>query len=106
MKCSAKDEYEDVKLPRRGKIYTLAKDYLFPNPDPPTVMAVADMEGGGRFYGQVTDCDPAQIKIGTARGTNLPPVPSGGRVLQLFLEASADRIKISPQSERDRRDKI
>ena len=65
LKCSAKDEYEDVKLPRRGKIYTLAKDYLFPNPDPPTVMAVADMEGGGRFYGQVTDCDPARVKIGT-----------------------------------------
>ena len=64
LKCSAKDEYEDVKLPRRGKIYTLAKDYLFPNPDPPTVMAVADMEGGGRFYGQVTDCDPAQVAIG------------------------------------------
>ncbi|MDP3040693.1 MAG: OB-fold domain-containing protein, partial [Deltaproteobacteria bacterium] len=61
---SAKDEYEDAKLPRRGKIYTLAKDYLFPNPDPPTVMAVADMEGGGRFYGQVTDCDPSQVKIG------------------------------------------
>ncbi len=64
LKCSAKDEYEDVKLSRRGTIYTLAKDYLFPNPDPPTVMAVADMEGGGRFYGQVTDCDPAQVKIG------------------------------------------
>ena len=64
LKCSAKDEYEDVKLPRKGKIYTLAKDYLFPNPDPPTVMAVADMEGGGRFYGQMTDCDPARVKIG------------------------------------------
>ena len=64
LKCSAKDEYEDVKLPRRGKIYTLAKDYLFPNPDPPTVMAVADMEGGGRFYGQMTDCNPAEVKIG------------------------------------------
>jgi 3-hydroxy-3-methylglutaryl CoA synthase len=64
LNCYAKDEYEDARLPRRGKIYTFAKDHLFPNPDPPTVMAVADMEGGGRFYGQVTDCDPAQIKIG------------------------------------------
>ncbi len=64
LKCSAKDEYEDAKLPRKGKIYTLAKDYLFPNPDLPTVMAVADMEGGGRFYGQMTDCDPARVKIG------------------------------------------
>jgi 3-hydroxy-3-methylglutaryl CoA synthase len=64
LKCSAKDEYEDAKLPRKGKIYTLAKDYLFPNPDPPTVMAVVDMEGGGRFYGQMTDCDPARVTIG------------------------------------------
>lgn len=64
LKCNAKDENEDAKLARRGKIYTLAKDYLFPNPDPPTVMGVADMEGGGRFYGQVTDCHPGQVKIG------------------------------------------
>lgn len=63
-KCNAKDEYEDAKLPRRGKIYTFAKDHLFPSPDPPTVMAVVDMDGGGRFYGQLTDCDPAQVKIG------------------------------------------
>jgi 3-hydroxy-3-methylglutaryl CoA synthase len=63
-KCNAKDEYEDAKLPRRGKIYTFAKDHLFPNPDPPTVMAVVDMDGGGRFYGQLTDCDPGQVKIG------------------------------------------
>jgi 3-hydroxy-3-methylglutaryl CoA synthase len=64
LSCNAKDEYEDAKLPRCGKIYTFAKDYLFPNPDPPTIMAVADMEGGGRFYGQVTDCEPRQVKIG------------------------------------------
>ncbi len=64
LQCSAKDDFEDAKLPRRGKIYTFAKDFLFPNPDPPTVMAVVEMEGGGRFYGQVTDCDPAQIRIG------------------------------------------
>jgi len=64
LQCYAKDEYEDVKLPKKGKIYTFAKDYLYPNPDPPTVMAVVDMDGGGRFYGQLTDCDPAQVKIG------------------------------------------
>jgi 3-hydroxy-3-methylglutaryl CoA synthase len=63
-KCNAKDEYEDAKLPRSGKIYTFAKDHLYPSPDPPTVMAVVDMDGGGRFYGQLTDCDPAQVKIG------------------------------------------
>ncbi len=62
--CSAKDEYEDARLPRKGKVYTFAKDYLFPGPDPPTIMVVVDMEGGGRFYGQLTDCDPAQVRVG------------------------------------------
>ena len=32
-----------------------------PNPDPPTVMVSADLEGGGRFYTQLTDCDPATV---------------------------------------------
>jgi uncharacterized OB-fold protein len=27
-------------------------------------MAVVDMDGGGRFYGQLTDCDASQAKIG------------------------------------------
>jgi len=62
--CSAKDEYEDLRLPKKGKVYTFAKDYLYPSPDMPTVMVVVDMEGGGRFYGQLTDCDPAQVRVG------------------------------------------
>jgi len=64
IKCYAKDEFDDFQLPRTGKVYTFAKDHLFPSPDPPTIMAVVDMEGGGRFYGQLTDVDPAQVKIG------------------------------------------
>jgi len=64
LRCNSKDEFEDVKLSRKGRIYTFAKDYLFPSLDPPTVMAVADMDGGGRFYGQMTDCDVNLIKIG------------------------------------------
>lgn len=62
--CNSKDEYEDAKLPPKGKIYTFAKDYLFPSLNSPTVMVVADMEGGGRFYGQLTDCDPTKVRIG------------------------------------------
>ncbi len=63
LKCCSKDNYEDARLPRTGTVYTFAKDFLFPNPDPPTVMAVADMDGGGRFYGQMTDCDPDRVRI-------------------------------------------
>ena len=58
--CSSK-KLADYKIGRRGKIFTFTRDHLVPNPDPPTVMVSADLEGGGRFYGQLTDCDPATV---------------------------------------------
>jgi hydroxymethylglutaryl-CoA synthase len=58
--CSSK-KLSDYKISRNGKVFTFAKDHLVPNPDPPTVMVSADLEGGGRFYGQLTDCDPATV---------------------------------------------
>jgi len=58
--CSSK-KLADYKIARRGKVFTFTKDHLVPNPDPPTVMVSADLEGGGRFYGQLTDCDPAAV---------------------------------------------
>jgi hydroxymethylglutaryl-CoA synthase len=58
--CSS-NKLADYKISRRGKIFTFTKDHLVPNPDPPTVMVSADLEGGGRFYAQLTDCDPATV---------------------------------------------
>jgi len=58
--CASK-QLADYKISRRGKVFTFAKDHLVPSPDPPTVMVSADLEGGGRFYGQLTDCDPAAV---------------------------------------------
>jgi 3-hydroxy-3-methylglutaryl CoA synthase len=58
--CSS-SRLEDHRLSRRGKVFTFAKDHLVPSPDPPTVMVSADLEGGGRFYAQLTDCDPATV---------------------------------------------
>lgn len=59
-KCSSRS-LTDYKLGRRGKVFTFTKDYLVPNPDPPTIMVSADLDGGGRFYAQLTDCDPARV---------------------------------------------
>jgi len=59
-KCSS-TRFTEHKLGRRGRVFTFTKDHLVPNPDPPTVMVVADLDGGGRFYAQLTDCDPATV---------------------------------------------
>jgi 3-hydroxy-3-methylglutaryl CoA synthase len=61
-KCSS-DRLADYRLARRGKVFTFTRDHLVPSPDPPTIMAAADLEGGGRFYAQVTDVDPAAVEI-------------------------------------------
>ena len=62
--CGAKDDFQDKRLSTTGKVYTFTRDYLFPSPDSPTGMIVADMDGGGRFYGQSTDFNVADIEIG------------------------------------------
>jgi hydroxymethylglutaryl-CoA synthase len=58
--CSS-SRLEDHRISRRGKVFTFTRDHLVPSPDPPTVMVSADLDGGGRFYGQLTDCDPASV---------------------------------------------
>jgi uncharacterized OB-fold protein len=51
-------------LARRGRLFTFTKDFLYIAPVEPTVMAVVDLEGGGRFLCQMTDVDPAAVEIG------------------------------------------
>jgi hydroxymethylglutaryl-CoA synthase len=58
--CSGKT-LQDHRLARRGRVFTFTKDHLVPSPDPPTVMVAADLEGGGRFYTQLTDGDPTAV---------------------------------------------
>jgi uncharacterized OB-fold protein len=62
--CRSKDNYEDYALGRKGSVYTWTSDHLFPSPDAPTAMVVADLQGGGRFYGQLTDAPAKVAKIG------------------------------------------
>jgi len=58
--CSGKVLGEH-RLSRRGRVFTFTKDHLVPSPDPPTVMIAADLDGGGRFYTQLTDGDPDAV---------------------------------------------
>lgn len=62
--CRSKDSFESVRLAdKTAKLFTFTLDYLNADPDPPTVMSVVDFEGGGRAYLQMTDRNPADVKI-------------------------------------------
>jgi len=64
--CGACHHHDLVEKPlaRRGRLFTFTKDFLYNAPVEPTVMAVVDLDGGGRFLCQMTDADPEAVEIG------------------------------------------
>ena len=65
--CAACHHHGDLMekpLSRRGRLFTFTKDFLYNAPVEATVMAVVDLDGGGRFLCQMTDADPSAVQIG------------------------------------------
>jgi hydroxymethylglutaryl-CoA synthase len=63
--CRAEGKLEEVKLSRRGTVFTLTEEHYFPTADPPLVVAVVDLEGGGRIVLQGTDGAGGDVEIGS-----------------------------------------
>ncbi|TMA47137.1 MAG: 3-hydroxy-3-methylglutaryl CoA synthase, partial [Deltaproteobacteria bacterium] len=63
VECADPNGLEEVKLARRGRLFTFTNDYLTESPDPPVTHAVVDLDGGGRLYVQLTDCEPERVEI-------------------------------------------
>lgn len=64
IRCRTKDNFEPVPLAdKQAKVFTYTLDYLNIDPDPPSVMAVLDFEGGGRAYLMMTDRNPTDVRI-------------------------------------------
>lgn len=65
MWCQTKDNFEEVRLSdKKGTIFTFSMDERAMVPVLPNILTVADLEGGGRFYSQLTDRDPGKIEVG------------------------------------------
>ena len=63
--CRKKDQFENIRLSKKGTIFTFTQEWYYPSPEPPTTLAVVDLDSGGRVYCQMTDCsDPSIVKIG------------------------------------------
>ena len=65
--CQSKDQFVEVPISEtEGEIFTFTLDNLAGRSDDPVVVqAIADMgQDKVRFYGLMTDCVPAQVKVG------------------------------------------
>jgi 3-hydroxy-3-methylglutaryl CoA synthase len=66
MWCQAKGEFEYVRIAdKKGPLFTFSVDErTVLAPELPNVLSVVNLEGGGRFYGVMTDRDPQKIELG------------------------------------------
>ena len=64
--CGARDQFEQLRLARKGTVYTFTLDHLYGGEylNTPIPRVVADLEGGGRIFLEMTDADPAEVKPG------------------------------------------
>lgn len=47
-----------------GTLATYTVDHLAFSPSPPVIVAVVDVDGGGRFVGELTDARPEEVAVG------------------------------------------
>jgi uncharacterized OB-fold protein len=87
IECGHPGGLEETKLARRGTLFTFTNDYLFDSPDPPVTHAVIDLEGGGRLYCQLTDCDAGQVEIDMPLELTFRRMHEGGGFHNYFWKA-------------------
>ena len=92
IKCRAR-ELEDHPLARRGTVFTYTVDHLIANIDHPLLMAVIDLDGGGRVYLQVTDADAEAVQVGTRVALTFRRLHEGGGNHNYYWKARAVRVR-------------
>lgn len=65
MSCGSHEPMEPLRLADTlGTVATYTVDRLAYSLSPPVVAVVIDVDGGGRFQTELTDCDPEAVRIG------------------------------------------
>ncbi len=78
--CGAYRTLEDVPLARKGRIFTNTLDHIDQNCylTEPIPRAVIDLEGGGRIFLDVTDCQSDDVRPGLAVELTFRRIHDGG----------------------------
>ena len=86
--CQSKDDFEEYKFSdKKGKLFSYAIDQLQPTKNPPGVNGVVDFDEGGRLICELTDCDPATVKIGMPVEMTYRKMLQGEGILNYFWKA-------------------
>ena len=87
VECGHAGVLDDAKLSHRGRLFTFTNDYMHESPDPPVSHAVVDLDGGGRLYVQLTDCEPERVAIDMPLELTFRKIHDGGGFHNYFWKA-------------------
>jgi hydroxymethylglutaryl-CoA synthase len=88
VKCQAVDRMSPERMADvPATIATFSVDRLAYSLSPPVVVAVVDFDGGGRFQCEMTDVDPASVKIGDRVEMTFRRLYTAGGVHNYFWKA-------------------
>ena len=86
--CFAKDDFEPYRLSdRTGRLVTYTLDFFFPTPEPPTVVAIVDIDGA-RVHMQVANLAAEDVKTGLALEFELRRIHQAGGRPNYYWKAS------------------
>jgi hydroxymethylglutaryl-CoA synthase len=86
--CGARDRMAEDRLADvRGTVATYTVDHLAFSLAPPVILAVIDFDGGGRFTCELTDADPATLRVGTRVAMSFRRLYTSGGIHNYFWKA-------------------
>jgi uncharacterized OB-fold protein len=66
-RCRRASEFVEIALRPYGKVISYVVQHRLPEGfETPLPLAVVDLEGGARVYGQMTECKPEELQVGLA----------------------------------------
>lgn len=86
--CGLVDHMSEQRLADdRATVATYTMDHLAFSMSPPVVAAVLDFDGGGRFASELTDVDPAEVRVGARVEMTFRRLYTAGGVHNYFWKA-------------------
>ena len=86
IECGAR-ALEPRRLARRGSVFTFTHDFIYEAAESPVTHAVVDLDGGGRVYLQMADCEPEQVEIDLAVELTFRKLHDGSGLANYFWKA-------------------
>ncbi|WP_153504827.1 OB-fold domain-containing protein [Cumulibacter manganitolerans] len=88
LSCHSVDTMREEQMAdEQARIATYTIDHLAYSPAPPTIGVVLDIDGGGRFSCELTDCDPETVHVGQRVRFTFRRVSDAGGIHNYFWKA-------------------